>query len=92
MGPRVIVEVRDHGPGLPAELLPRAFDRFSRADPSPSRHRGGAGLGLAIVWTIVAAHGGTVTLADAPGRGAVATVSLPAEPGSSPIDPDPSRR
>ena len=92
VGPTAIVEVRDHGPGLPAEFLPRAFERFSRADPSRSRHQGGAGLGLAIVWTIVAAHGGTVTLANAPGRGAVATVSLPAEPGSSPVDLDPSRR
>lgn len=87
-----VLDVRDHGPGFPAEFLPRAFERFSRADPSRSRQEGGAGLGLAIVWTIVAAHGGTVTLRNTPDRGALATVSLPLETGTPRAHPHPSRR
>ena len=87
-----VLDVRDHGPGFPAEFLPRAFERFSRADPSRSRKEGGAGLGLAIVWTIVDAHGGTVTLSNAFDRGALATVSLPLEVGSPQADPPSSRR
>jgi len=59
-------EVRDDGPGFPPELLPVAFERFSRGDAS--RHReGGIGLGLALVQAIVAAHGGTVSLTSEPG-------------------------
>ncbi|WP_246160427.1 sensor histidine kinase [Nocardioides humilatus] len=59
-------EVRDDGPGFPPELVPVAFERFSRGDAS--RHReGGLGLGLALVQAIVAAHGGTVTLTSDPG-------------------------
>ncbi len=59
-------EVRDDGPGFPPDLVPVAFERFSRGDAS--RHReGGIGLGLALVQAIVAAHGGTVTLASEPG-------------------------
>jgi two-component system OmpR family sensor kinase len=59
-------EVRDDGPGFPPDLLPVAFERFSRADAS--RHReGGIGLGLALVQAIVTAHGGTVTLTSEPG-------------------------
>ena len=63
-------EVRDDGPGFPPDLVPVAFERFSRGDAS--RHReGGIGLGLALVQAIVKAHGGTVTLASAPGRTAI---------------------
>ena len=77
VGDTAIVDVRDQGPGVPPDFLPRAFERFSRSEPSRPPDSGGAGLGLAIVWTIVHAHGGTVTLANAPGGGALATVSLP---------------
>jgi two-component system OmpR family sensor kinase len=59
-------EVRDDGPGFAPDLLPVAFERFSRGDAS--RHReGGLGLGLALVQAIVVAHGGTVTLTSEPG-------------------------
>ncbi len=92
VGTAAVIDVRDHGPGLPAEFLPRAFERFSRADPARSRKEGGAGLGLAIVWTIVDAHGGTVTLSNTPDRGALARVSLPLDVGAPHADPHPSRR
>jgi two-component system, OmpR family, sensor kinase len=73
------VEVRDHGPGLPPGADPRAiFERFWRAEGGRERGRGGAGLGLAIVAAIVAAHDGTVSASNAPGGGAAFTVELPA--------------
>ncbi len=77
------IEVRDHGPGFPPDFLPHAFEPFSRPDPSRTRHRGGAGLGLAIVYEIVAAHGGTVGLTNHPEGGAVALVRLPPRSGAA---------
>ena len=53
------LRVVDHGPGIDPEHGPRVFDRFYRADPGRSRERGGSGLGLSIVASVVAAHGGT---------------------------------
>jgi two-component system sensor histidine kinase BaeS len=75
--------VRDHGPGIDEEHLERVFERFYRADPSRSRETGGSGLGLAIVRQIVEAHGGAVTVGNAPGGGAVFTVMLPPGPTGS---------
>jgi two-component system, OmpR family, sensor kinase len=69
--------VADEGPGIPPEAHERVFERFWRADPGRTRKRGGTGLGLSIVASIVAAHGGEVTLASTPGQGAVFTVRLP---------------
>ena len=77
-GALVVVEVTDHGPGLPPEGLPHVFDRFYRADPSRGRHLGGAGLGLSIVAAIVQAHGGRVGALNVPGAGARFRVELPA--------------
>ena len=75
------VEVRDDGPGFPADLLPRVTDRFARGDSSRSRATGGSGLGLAIVKAVVEAHGGTVTVGNAtPGPGALVRVSVPIAP------------
>lgn len=71
-----VLVVRDEGPGLDAPGLAHAFDRFWRADPGRAAP-GGTGLGLAIVRDIVEAHGGTVALDSAPGRGLTATVRLP---------------
>jgi hypothetical protein len=85
-----VLEVRDNGPGFPTAFIPRAFERFSRADPSRSRDEGGAGLGLAIVQTIVTALGGTVTLSNnTPGRGALVTVTLPVPAGAAHTSRDP---
>lgn len=74
-----VLVVRDEGPGLDAPGLAHAFDRFWRADPGRAAP-GGTGLGLAIVRDIVEAHGGTVALDSAPGRGLTATVRLPGSP------------
>jgi two-component system OmpR family sensor kinase len=73
-----VVEVRDHGRGLPTDDTGVLFERFWRADPGRERGRGGAGLGLSIVQAIVDAHGGTVSAANATGGGASFTISLPA--------------
>lgn len=73
----VIVEVRDHGPGIPEQLRGKIFERFFRADTSRTRDTGGSGLGLAIVAAIVAAHGGTVSAHETPGGGATFRIVLP---------------
>lgn len=78
-GANVIVSVSDHGPGISAEHLPRAFDRFFRADPSRARDTGGAGLGLALARTLVAWQGGRVWLEPTPGGGLTVKLSLPAK-------------
>ncbi|MFE7225236.1 sensor histidine kinase [Nocardioides sp. NPDC057577] len=72
-------DVHDDGPGFPPALVPHAFERFTRADEARQRD-GGAGLGLALVHAIVTSHGGTVTLASAPGDTTIA-VRLPRSSG-----------
>jgi signal transduction histidine kinase len=72
---RVELAVRDHGNGFPEGFIATAFERFTRADAG--RSRGGAGLGLAIVAAIGAAHGGTVAAENALGGGALVTVVVP---------------
>jgi two-component system, OmpR family, sensor kinase len=70
--PRVELSITDDGPGIPPELLPDLFERFTRADTSRARDLDAAGkstgLGLAIVDAVVAAHGGSITVASRPGR------------------------
>jgi len=74
----VILQVADRGPGIPAEALPRIFERFFRVDHARERERGGAGLGLAITRCIVQAHGGTIEVESLLGAGTTFTVRLPA--------------
>jgi two-component system OmpR family sensor kinase len=73
-----VLEVRDHGPGLPAEHAVKVFERFYRVDASRARSQGGgSGLGLSIVTAVVTAHGGRVGVAPTPGGGATFRVELP---------------
>lgn len=74
---RVVLEVADEGPGMPAALAERAFERFARGDVARSRAAGSTGLGLSIVQAIVAAHGGTVDLTSVEGEGTTVRVTLP---------------
>nr|WP_286169009.1 HAMP domain-containing sensor histidine kinase [Actinospica acidiphila] len=84
-GPWLRLDVADDGPGIPPELLPHVFERFARGDSARTRATGSTGLGLAIVRAVAAAHGGSVTVASAPGR-TVFTLRLPA---AAPDAPDP---
>lgn len=72
------ITVADEGPGIPPDDQPRVFERFWRGDPSRGRTaNGGAGLGLSIVDSLVRAHGGSVAVTSAPGRGTAFTLRLP---------------
>jgi two-component system phosphate regulon sensor histidine kinase PhoR len=73
----VVVEVRDTGPGIPPQHLPRLFERFYRVDSGRAREHGGTGLGLAIVKHLVLANRGTVSVESELGRGSTFTVKLP---------------
>lgn len=73
----VSVEVRDYGPGIAPEHLPRLTERFYRVDVAASRGKGGTGLGLAIVKHIVMRHRGQFSIASEVGKGASFTVTLP---------------
>jgi two-component system, OmpR family, heavy metal sensor histidine kinase CusS len=70
------IDVSDTGTGIPAEALPRVFDRFFRVDPSRSKSSGGTGLGLAIVQSIMTLHGGTAEIASEMGRGTNVTLRI----------------
>ncbi|HEY0216702.1 MAG TPA: HAMP domain-containing sensor histidine kinase [Cellulomonas sp.] len=80
-GDEVVLEVRDHGPGIAPEHAHRVFERFYRVDASRTRdgdgHGGGAGLGMAIVAAIVTAHHGRVEIVRTEGGGATVRVALP---------------
>ena len=80
------VDVVDRGPGMPADVAARVFERFYREDQARSRAQGGAGLGLAIVAAITAAHGGRVEVRTSPGAGATFRLLLPLL--GSPAGPD----
>ncbi len=79
----VVFEVEDDGPGIPAEHLPRIFERFYRVDKARSREVGGTGLGLSIVKHLAEGMGGAVSVSSEPGRGSRFTVRIPFRPPSS---------
>lgn len=74
---RILIEVSDTGVGIPADALPRVFDRFFRVDPSRSKASGGTGLGLSIVQGIMQLHGGNVEIVSKPGTGTRVTLCMP---------------
>jgi signal transduction histidine kinase len=79
-GDSVVISVRDSGPGVPAEHLPRIFDRFYKVDASRTAvtTTTGSGLGLSIVKAIAERHHGSVTASNAPEGGAIFEIVLPA--------------
>jgi heavy metal sensor kinase len=84
--------VADTGPGIPAAVLPRIFDRFVRADPARSTAEGGTGLGLAICRGIVEAHGGRIWAESELGNGSTFSVAFPAASDDADVRvPMPSR-
>jgi signal transduction histidine kinase len=80
--PRLVrLWVADTGEGIPAEDLPRIFDRFWRGDPARSHEAGaGSGLGLAIAKSLIEAHGGRIGAESRPGQGTVVSCILPLPP------------
>ncbi len=72
----VVVELRDHGMGIPQRDLDRVFERFYRVDKARSRETGGSGLGLSIVRHVMANHGGQVSVASIEGEGSTFTLRL----------------
>ena len=89
---QVRVCVVDNGIGIDDALLPHVFDLFTQAERTPDRTQGGLGIGLALVRTLVALHGGDVTAhSDGPGMGSTFTVTLPALE-RQPVPADPAER
>ena len=68
-----MITIRDYGPGIPADVLPRIFDPFFTTKDVGQ----GTGLGLAITYGIVQEHGGTITASNAPDGGAIFQIELP---------------
>lgn len=81
--PEARIAVRDFGPGIAPEHLPRLTERFYRVDVADSRAQGGTGLGLALVKHVLNRHGGRLTIDSTPGQGATFTMHLPLRTGSS---------
>jgi two-component system OmpR family sensor kinase len=78
---QVLATVADDGPGLSAPQAAHAFDRFWRADTARTRVKGGSGLGLSIVDTLVSAHGGSIDFDTSPSSGTTVTVRFPTAGG-----------
>jgi signal transduction histidine kinase len=78
------ITVRDTGPGVAHDFLPRIFDRFTQADSSPTRGAGGLGVGLSLIRELIERHGGDIKVANDPRGGAVFTVRLPLHPEDRP--------
>jgi two-component system phosphate regulon sensor histidine kinase PhoR len=77
----ILFKVKDNGPGIPPEHLPRLFERFYRVNQDRSRQLGGTGLGLAIVKHLAQAQGGQVEVSSTPGEGSEFTVIIPLTKG-----------
>jgi two-component system phosphate regulon sensor histidine kinase PhoR len=82
--PETRIAVRDYGPGIAPEHLPRLTERFYRVDVADSRAQGGTGLGLALVKHVLNRHGGRLTIESTLGAGATFIMHLPLRTGESP--------
>jgi len=82
--PEVVIEVRDTGPGIPPDELPRIFERFYRGTNTGEARASGSGLGLAIVRSIVEMHGGEIDVESAIGHGTVFRIRFPRDPAIAP--------
>jgi CheY-like chemotaxis protein len=82
----VVWEIRDTGPGIPADYLPKLFQPFSQADASMSRKHGGSGLGLAIARRLTDLMGGTLTVATQVGQGSCFRLAVPLAIIPAPFD------
>jgi heavy metal sensor kinase len=78
-GQKILIKIRDTGPGIPLEHLPLLFDRFYRVEADRARSSGGAGLGLAMAYEIARAHGGAIEVQSEPEHGTTFTIHLPAK-------------
>jgi signal transduction histidine kinase len=77
---RVVIEIQDHGRGIPSDKLETVFERFQQVDASDSRELGGTGLGLAICKSIIEQHGGRIAVASVEGEGSTFAFWVPLEP------------
>lgn len=81
-GELVVLQVRDHGPGVDAQYAEKIFERFYRIDSSRQRASGGSGLGLAIVQAIMTSSGGEITVSQTPGGGLTVQIAFPIAPST----------
>jgi len=79
------ISVRDRGPGIPAQAIPKLFTRFYRVDQEASRRAGGTGLGLELVKRMVEAHGGRVGVESVVGEGSTFSITLPLAGAAEPV-------
>jgi two-component system phosphate regulon sensor histidine kinase PhoR len=84
--PEARLSVRDYGPGIAPEHLPRLTERFYRVDVADSRAQGGTGLGLALVKHVLNRHGGRLSIESTPGEGAAFTMHVPLPTGDPPVE------
>jgi two-component system, OmpR family, sensor histidine kinase CpxA len=82
---RAYITIRDHGPGVPEEELPKLFMPFYRVDNSRTRLTGGNGLGLAIAARAIALHSGTIRAHNAPDGGMIVEIRIPLQSVRQPV-------
>ena len=91
-GQELLIEVRDHGPGIPESRLDEVFEPMVRLDPSRSRETGGTGLGLTIARILARRNAAHITLINAPGGGLVARLAIKRNPKSEGSGPGATAR